>query len=158
VLFDIMVACSDEVREIIAESLNNSNKAIPLLLPYKSKPQLAVWQLFSIKKEWRLGEKPSDIRNERVYKYRAPVVSFIKLGSKFAVSKSETINRTLFSGLRVFSEIAFTSQMRPKEKSLGMVDLAFAQPELTDTKPKMKDLPDLLTVLNLHGNPHDHQC
>lgn len=38
VLFDIMIACSDEVREIIAESLNNSNKAIPLLLPYKSKP------------------------------------------------------------------------------------------------------------------------
>lgn len=86
-------------------------------------------------------------------------MSFIKLGSKFAVSKSETINRTLFSGLRVFSEIAFTSQMRPKEKALGMIDVAFAQPELTDTKPKKeKDLPDLLTVLNLHGNPHDHKC
>jgi hypothetical protein len=43
VLFDIYLATSDEVREMIAQILFNSNRAIPLMLPYLSKPQLCVW-------------------------------------------------------------------------------------------------------------------
>lgn len=80
VLCDIYKASTDEVREMLADSLNSANKAIPFILPFASKPQLVAWQLFGIKKEWRLGEKPTDIRNERVYNHKCPLVSFIKLG------------------------------------------------------------------------------
>lgn len=85
-------------------------------------------------------------------------MSFVKLGTNFKVSKSETINRTLFKGAnRVFTEIAFTSKMEPKSNSIGMVDLAFAGPELEDTQEKNPDLPDLLSVLNLHGDANDKE-
>jgi hypothetical protein len=33
--------------------------------------------------------------------------------------------------------------------------LAFAGPELTDTEDKKPDLPDLLAVMNLHGDAND---
>lgn len=117
---------------------------------------MVVWQLFNLKKEWRMGDKVKDVKSERVYKYRAPIVSFVKIGSSFKVSKSETINRTLFAGAnRVFMQIHFTYEMQEKKNSLGMIDLAFAGPELTDEEEKKPDLPDLLTVLNFHGNPKD---
>jgi hypothetical protein len=94
--------------------------------------------MFSLKKEWRLGALPSDIRNERIYKYRMPIVSFIKLGSdreKFRCSKSEIINGSLFPNAnRVFCEAAFTYGMQYRDKSVGMIDLAFAGPELIDTE------------------------
>lgn len=98
------------------------------------------------------------IRNERVYKYRMPIVSFVKLGKNFRCSKSEIINRALFPGAnRVFSEIAFTHGMQQKNLSLGMIDVAFAGPELTDTEDKKPDLPDLITVMNLHGDANDEK-
>jgi len=80
VLQFIYISCSDEVREMIAESLQAANRAIPFILPFYDKPQLVAWQLFSLKKEWRLGLTPDSIRNERIYKYRMPIVSFIRLG------------------------------------------------------------------------------
>jgi hypothetical protein len=43
--------------------------------------------------------------------------------------------------------------MKPKVKSLGMIDLAFGGPEISDGPPKKPDLPDLCIVLNLHGDP-----
>ena len=59
-----------------------------------------------------MGEEASDVKNERVYKYKAPIVSFIKLGKNFVVSKSEAINRIFFEGSnRVFLEYAFTAEM-----------------------------------------------
>ena len=33
--------------------------------------------------------------------------------------------------------------------------MAFAGPELTDTEDKKPDLPDLLAVMNLHGDAND---
>lgn len=114
--------------------------------------------MFSLKKEWRLGSLPSDIRNERIYKYRMPIVSFIKLGSKFRCSKSEIINGSLFPNAnRVFCEVAFTHGMQARNKSVGMIDIAFAGPELIDTLEgnKIPDLPELLTVMNLHGDALD---
>ena len=56
---------------------------------------------------------------------------------------------------RVFCEVAFTDGMKDKEHSLGLIDLAFAGPELTDTDDKKPDLPDLLAVMNLHGDAND---
>ena len=38
-----------------------------------------------------------------------------------------------------------------------MIDLAFAGPELTDTGEKKPDLPDLLAVMNLHGDANDEK-
>lgn len=58
---------------------------------------------------------------------------------------------------RVFCEIAFTDGMQDKKHSLGMIDLAFAGPELTDTGEKKPDLPDLLAVMNLHGDANDEK-
>ena len=79
-----------------------------------------------------MGDEPSDVKNERVYKYQAPIVSFIKLGTNFSVSKSESINRIFFEGSnRVFLEAAFTAEMK-KFESIGLIDLAFAGPELSD--------------------------
>ena len=112
VLFDIYLVSSDEVREMFAQILSNSNRSIPFMLPYQSKPQLCLWQLFNLKKEWRIGEKSSDVKNERVYKYKSPIVSFVKLGKNFNVSKSEAINRIFFEGSnRVFLEYASTAEM-----------------------------------------------
>jgi hypothetical protein len=47
--------------------------------------------------------------------------------------------------------------MQDRNKSVGMIDLAFAGPELIDTEKgeKIPDLPDLLTVMNLHGDALD---
>lgn len=85
-------------------------------------------------------------------------MSFIRLGNKQKVSKSETINRALFKGAnRVFSEAAFTINMMPKRTSIGLIDLAFAGPELKDTELREPDLPNLLTVLNLHGDANDQR-
>lgn len=36
-----------------------------------------------------------------------------------------------------------------------MIDLAFAGPELSDYQPRKPDLPDLVTILNLHGDGND---
>ena len=59
-----------------------------------------------------MGEKSSDVKNERVYKYKSPIVSFVKLGKNFNVSKSEAINRIFFEGSnRVFLEYASTAEM-----------------------------------------------
>ena len=132
-LYNIYLCCSDEVREMIAESLLSANRAIPFVLPFNSTRQIVAWQMFGLKKEWRLGPLPKDIRNERIYKYRMPIVSFVKLGERFCCSKSEIINGSLFPNAnRVFSEIAFTDEMKEKKKSLGMIDVAFAGPELID--------------------------
>lgn len=117
--------------------------------------------MFSLKKEWRLGTRPDQIRNERIYKYRMPIVSFVKLGRKFRCSKSEIINGSLFPNAnRVFCEVAFTYGMQPRDKSVGMIDLAFAGPELIETLDgeKQPDMPDLLTVMNLHGDALDERC
>jgi len=56
---------------------------------------------------------------------------------------------------RVFCEVAFTEGMKDKKYSIGMIDVAFAGPELTDSEDKKPDLPDLLTVMNLHGDAND---
>lgn len=44
--------------------------------------------------------------------------------------------------------------MKPKSRSLGMIELALAGPELIDIdgQSKQPDLPDLVAVLNLHGD------
>jgi hypothetical protein len=47
--------------------------------------------------------------------------------------------------------------MQQKKLSLGMIDVAFAGPELTDTEDKKPDLPDLITVMNLHGDANDEK-
>ena len=57
-LYFIYLSCSDEVREMIAESLQAANRAIPFVLPFNDKPYLVAWQLFSLKKEWRMGVTP----------------------------------------------------------------------------------------------------
>ena len=44
--------------------------------------------------------------------------------------------------------------MKPRDSSTGLIDVAFAGPELRD-KDKTPDLPDLLKVFNLHGNALD---
>jgi hypothetical protein len=90
--------------------------------------------MLSLKKEWRLGVTQDMIQNHRIYNYRMPIVSFVKLGKEFRCSKSELINRALFPMTnRVFCEVAFTDGMEEKKNSLGLIDVAFAGPELTDT-------------------------
>ena len=51
VLTDIFIASNEEVREMIANVLNNSARSIPLLLPLE-KPELCLWQFKNIVKSW----------------------------------------------------------------------------------------------------------
>ena len=87
-----------------------------------------------------------------------PIVSFVKLGRNFRCSKSAIINGSLFPNANpVFCEVSMTHGMQPRNKSVGMIDIAFAGPELIDTQEEEKkpDLPDILTVMNLHGDALD---
>jgi hypothetical protein len=92
------------VREILSNSLNNSAKSIPIVLPLK-KAEICFWQFRNIVKTWQevqvkeVGDGKEKVivhMEERIFNHATPIVSFLRLGEKLEMSKSLFINKSLF--------------------------------------------------------------
>ena len=96
------------MREILANSLNNSAKSIPFILPLK-KAEVCFWQFPNIDKTWqevqgkevvegkeKVERKEITHMEERIFNYATPIVSFLRLGDDIKMSKSLFINKSLF--------------------------------------------------------------
>ena len=124
------------MREILSNSLNNSAKSIPLVLPLK-KAEVCFWQFRNIVKTWQEvrnelvdGVKQKVITHveERIFNYATPIVSFLRLGDNLKMSKSLFINKTLFDkNFQVFQDLRSTAAQTPLSH-VGMVDAAWVAP------------------------------
>lgn len=146
VLTDIFIASSEPVREMLANSLNNSAKSIPLILPLET-PELCSWQFRNIVRTW---QEKKGFREERIFTHKNPIVSFLKLG-KPSLSKSMCINKTLFDkNFQVFCDLRSTSSQKKLEHT-GMIDAAWCSPQFVNSDEN-ETTEQIMTVLNLHGD------
>jgi hypothetical protein len=86
-----------------------------------------LWPRKNISKSWQ--KSIGKYSEKRVYDLETPIVSFIKIGKKFNISKSMVINKAFFDkNFQVFTDYRTVQGQKIKEDSRGMIDMAWRGP------------------------------
>ena len=66
------------------------------------------------------------------------------------------INNAFFDkNFQVFTDFRTTWSQQPLKTGRGMIDMAWVGPNVDEEEGK--DLPSLITILNLHGDAQNHE-
>ncbi|XP_057633033.1 interferon-induced very large GTPase 1-like [Chionomys nivalis] len=162
---DIQMAifhCVDDIaRQYILSKLSICQFALPLVVPNPntSKMEFSLWSLRQIRRSWQESSKSAQDRsyshrNQQMCCVSAPIVSFIRVGNGFSVSKSQIMNSLLS---RHKHDVFFHRHCRGSSKYCllmeGVVEISWFCPggQGEDTFDKC------VAFTNLHGDAKEHR-
>ena len=157
-----LIHCSDNfLRQDLYVKLNNSQLAVPLLLPNPVSGTITfpLWALRSIVRSWKckVQESPS---NESVKSYKgrivdceAPIVSFLRFSHPGSSSKSDILNKVIDEKKSFFFNYYCEGNSAERRFADGLVEATWYLPS-----GEGSDLyNNVITFLNLRGNAGEHE-
>ena len=159
--FLALIHCSNDfLRQDLMARLSTCQLSIPLILPdpfSNNKVKFSLWALKSIIKEWKSRQVDGSVieRECPIVSYKAPIVSFLRLG-EHSKSKSSILNQVISSDSHdIFNHFFHRDCEGGHSKRLlggGLVEMCWYLPA-----GKQDDVfPDVVTFLNLRGDAKDY--
>ena len=149
-----LLHCSDNfLRKTLMSRLATCQLAVPLLLPdpITQKPTFLLWAMRSIIMEFQNYSNTISYAGPIIC-YPAPIISFLRLGDHFKISKSGLLNAVISpSNHDTFIHYDCAGGRARKVLVNGLVEVSWYLPSKND-----KCLPDAITFANLHGNATEY--